>query len=648
MVNGINIIRVMKKSLLILAFVALFVACEREFFTVTIEDVTENTDVSNGTPVSFTVVSNPETKSVITISEGKANFTWETTDRAAVYTSDGEKVILTPSAIVADECTLTGTIPAGKTISAGAYVVYPAACLTGPEQITFPASYDHPEDAQGPVIVAKVASDISEGEQAATPLSFKYVTGAMRFTVSDVPSIATSFEVSSTKRISGVFTLGYDVNDDPEITYASGEGSSITINAVCKQGGESTFTGERTVVIPIPTVGTSNEDDTADQTITFEVKYSSNTLKTASVSRTKAKGNKVMTRKSFVAMPALSINPTVYIHSHFSGWGSTTDIEMSPIGTTYSKTIQTIGDQKFRVMVRYKVGESNVDIEMGHTSSDDDEMKGGTFENVNATDEASRKNAKISSTPGTYTLSYDNTSGVYGITKESDTFTPYLIGANYGNWDLGVVVGNASYAVTDKDVEGKYYKIGIIGKYKFVYNSSWYSSLGPNNDVQETAINSGSKSFKYNESSNNSFGSDNEISFIIFSVASKTYNYYAEGGAGGQGTTMRVNGSWSWDSEYKTGTTFNDSYGQLSTVSVAMTKDQEFCVEFYKSEWGDGALQRLDRSRCYYEGGNDDLGGANLSNADGANNFKVSKSGTYLFIMNDKDGYWNYKVIRIL
>ena len=344
----------------------------------------------------------------------------------------------------------------------------------------------------------------------------------------------------------------------------------------------------------------------------------------------------------------MDINPTVYIHSHFSGWGSTTDIAMGKSESTYSKTIQTIGDQKFRVMVRYTVGESPVDIEMGHSSSDDDTMKGGTFVNVNAVAEASRKNAKISSAPGTYTLSYNNTTGSYSITKVSDSFTPYLIGANYGNWSLSTVVGNASYAVTDKDVEGKYYKIGIIGKYKFVYNSSWYSSLGPNNDSQETAVDSGSKMFKYNDTSSNSFGADNEISFIIFSVtsSSKQYNYFGEGGtSGGQGTTMRVNGSWSWDSGYKTGTTFNASYSQLSTVSVAMTKDQEFCVEFYKSDWGK-PLNRLFRSDCKYQGGNDASGNANLSNADGDYNFKVKNAGTYLFIMNDNGSIWNYKVIR--
>ena len=359
--------------------------------------------------------------------------------------------------------------PEGDFVDEGAYVVYPADRLTGAAQITFPASYTQPSDAQGPVIVAKVPSNISTaGEHnVPTPLHFQYVTGAMRFTVSDVPAIATGFEISSTKTLCGIYTLGEDANHIPTITNTSDLGKTVTIGKVCVQPSEEGFTGARTIVIPIPTVGSSNTDSSKDQTITFSVKYSSTVLKTASVNRIAAR-SKVITRKTFASMAALEVAPTVYLKSDMTDWSEKLVekaewASMSKSSLTYSISLGALGDSEYnnlkecyKVYVEY---DNDVLVKMGPSTNDA----------TGLTNSYSVQASNANRIPGygTYTFSYNNTTGAMTATKIATRLPLYV---TTSSWSSGARTLDSSHQLTWLNDKWAFKILETNGDFKIYYN----------------------------------------------------------------------------------------------------------------------------------------------------------------------------------
>lgn len=584
----------MKKYLFMIAATCVVLACAKE--NIQNDATPDNVQDAKGN-ISFVVDVESVSDVKATISSN-TNFTWETSDRAAVYTSEGTKVELTPDNISGGVATFTGNVPSGETVAEGAIVVYPASFLTASNKVTFPAEYT--SNGQGTVLAAKVASG--------RKLTFKYLAATLKATITDVPSIATTIRVTSTETLTGEHTINF-TGDTPALSTSS-TAKTITFSSLAK--------GNTILVVPVPTVGT--------QTFTYDVNYSSSVLFTKSTTKTFA-------RNSYMSMASLTINPSVYLIGDMTtGWSTEerTSWRFSN-SAPYTTTLQTIGNQYFRIGVVYP---TDVYVEMGSVGSD---LTTATGTLQLSTDKAVR----LSTTKGKYTIQYDNTTAGYSISKVTDDFYPYIIGTNYGSWNLGDAFVDAN-KITTKDFYGKYYKTGILGDFAFIYNPTWRSALRPNstNDTHQTSTNSGEQSIHCG-ASNSHFGESGKLSTIIFSVedGSGVYNYYNEYDSG-QGMTMKVvttSDNWGSTSEHEATKVYDGSgFGQLTSCTLDLSAGTKFFVKFNDNQVG--------KDRCYY------WAGSSLEAADvGSYNFKIKDDcgGRYLFILNDKDGVWDVKIFRL-
>ena len=172
----------MKKYLFIIAAAAAVLACEK---VNSVDEIIDNP----ATPIEQVMPAGQQISFAATVegSESKAtlssatNFTWESTDRAAVISHNGNKILLVPSSISGASATFTGTLGDGDSIDEDAVVVFPAARLTDGGKVLFPSSYDSAELTQGPTLAAQVKSKA---------LAFKYLAGTVKLTINNIPSIA--------------------------------------------------------------------------------------------------------------------------------------------------------------------------------------------------------------------------------------------------------------------------------------------------------------------------------------------------------------------------------------------------------------------------------------------------------------------------
>lgn len=393
----------MKKFFGILIFTAVVLSCSKE--NVESQDQPEIT--SNGRQVCFTVTVEGVDDTRATISSS-TNFTWESTDRAAVFSHSGEKVELVPSSISGGSATFTGTLTSDSDyIDEGALVVYPAARLTGTgaaPTVTFPAEYSSASETQGPVLAAKVVSG--------GPLAFKYLAGTLKITITDVPSVATKFYVNTRNAdnsgdvvCTGIFSVDFS-GDTPSLTSGASTGQNITIT--------NTASGSTSLYIPLPTAG--------EQKVYLDVKTTkiseSENLFSKGVSLT---STKAVARNSFISMPALTINPSVYMISDMTSWEHGSKVEMTKVGNTASITMNAIANRHWRPIVVYPTGYW---VFYGFTGSDN-EAASGTFNNVTSTSEGSRKSAIVYSTAGNYTLSFNYVTGAYSAASNGTTSAFY-------------------------------------------------------------------------------------------------------------------------------------------------------------------------------------------------------------------------------
>lgn len=436
----------MKKYLLMIAAASVLFACAKENIQ---DDATPGNGQYAEGNISFVVdvESASDVKATISSSD---NFAWEDSDRAAVYTSEGTKVVLTPSGISGGVATFTGDVPSGETVAEGAIVVYPAAFLTGPSTVTFPDSYT--TNGQGTVLAAKVASD--------RKLNFKYLAATMKATITDVPSIATSITVTSTAVLTGAYSIDFS-GDTPAISTSS-SAKTITFTSPSE--------GNNVLVVPIPTTGSA-------QTITYSVKYNESDLFIKST-------NKTLNRNTYMSMAALTIEPSVYLVSDMTSWADGEKVEMSLTGTNASFTINAIGGKHWRPIVVYPTGFWAF---YGFTGSDSS-LTSGTFNDVTSIPDG-KMSALVNASAGNYTLSFNYVTGVYS-SSSTGTIGDFVIGdSSFGNrqnmnkltstlaynvrqWGNG---GGTLYAYYNNDYaasQGGYYYVSSENYYLWVYNFS--------------------------------------------------------------------------------------------------------------------------------------------------------------------------------
>lgn len=330
--------------------------------------------------ISFVVDVESISDSKATISASD-NFTWEDSDCAAVYTSEGSKVVLTPSGISGGVATFTGDVPSGETVVEGAIVVYPAAFLTAANTVTFPATYA--TNGQGTVLAAKVASG--------RKLTFKYLAATLKATITDVPSIATSITVTSTQTLTGEHTIDF-----------SGSTPTLSTSSTAK---EITFSspanGNNELIIPVPKTG-------ASQTFTYKVNYSSNVLFTKSTTKTLA-------RNAYLSLKDVTINPSVYLIADFTDWTYSTSKLMEGSGTSRTATQLARENEYYRYLVDF----GSVQVDMGPASN------GSTSKNEVFT---GAMNASKIDSYGMYDFSFDYVTANNQVTESATPVNIYLTG----------------------------------------------------------------------------------------------------------------------------------------------------------------------------------------------------------------------------
>ncbi|MGI6313866.1 MAG: hypothetical protein ACOXZI_06045 [Candidatus Cryptobacteroides sp.] len=438
----------MKKYIYILIAAAAVMACQKEKINVGQELPVQ------GNKVEFTAtVESAASKAIVA---SASEFTWEASDKAALITTNGIRLELAISNISGKSATFTANVPDSDSITEGTLVVYPASLLNNDGTVTFPTSYTNGKGADGPALAAKVSSTRT--------LDFKYLAGTIKFTIADVPAIATSIDVKARNSddnadftCTGTYTVDFS-GATPSLIGETTPGSSVSISGL--------VAGSNTVSLPLPRTG--------DQKVVVSVKYNTETLFTKSVTLS---GTKAVTRNFYAAMPALNINPEVYIIGDRIGWNTTDAPVAAVLGSVASTDFTVLRKRYFRAIVKYG------DFEVNYGFAELDVNAG-----ANGTLVAGQSNAPFIAYSGVYTITFDYTSGAYTVTKTA-TSPLYMIGVN-NVWAFDsstnpfTVIPNTNllyWKGTSTHTEYKVYEYGITGwDVNYAYGSNYKGNLdGP-------------------------------------------------------------------------------------------------------------------------------------------------------------------------
>ena len=567
-----------------IATVSIVLACAKE--NIQNDATPEKAQDAKGN-ISFVVdvESASDVKATISASD---NFTWEASDRAAVFTSEGHKVVLTPSDISGGVATFTGEVTSGETVPEGAIVVYPADFLTAANTVTFPAEYT--SNGQGTVLAAKVASG--------RKLTFKYLAATLKATITDVPSIASSITVTSTQTLTGAHTINF-TGSTPTLSTSS-TAKEITFS--------SPANGNNELVIPVPTTG-------AAQTFTYKVNYSSNVLFTQSTTKT-------LERNSYMSMASLTINPSVYLLSSMTGWGEDDSkrLLMSVSSGVASSTLNALKNQYFRVCIKYPACEDM--IEMGPASSITENSENGDM-NTDVSDWVEKPSVLVKDAIGKYSITYNYTTGRYGIATLETSPSIYAVGAQ-NSW-------NISNTDTPLVKAGKwYYVLGYNGIYKINYSgyqtNKWFGVFGYNGSSATGAP--GIEGADFGSSDSNS---DWYYSSVLYDSENNLYYYWAEGKDNVQSfAQLYLKGS--WDS-FSIGVpmTRSSSNTHIWTITRTFAANQTFKVTDGADAWW-GFSNNME---SIYD---------NTVQAESADNLKITVAGTYLIMFNEKTN--KYHIVK--
>lgn len=373
----------MKKYAYILAACAALVACAKE----AVQEEFVNPSESNVNTVTFKATIETPTKGTVA---NNGAFTWNDTDEIAVWTS-AQKRTATATSISGSTAEFTFTLGEGETISDGAIVVYPANLLTANATVTFPTAYTAAEAAASNLALA--------AEVDGSNLAFKYLGGVIEATITDVPSIASAIEVTSTSVLTG----------DHTVTFSAGVPSMAT-SSTAKTVTVTPTAGSNTIVLPLPTSANN-------QGITFAVKQSSTEL----YSRTATKD---VARAAYFKMSDLTINPDVYIIADFTDWTYSSACTLTGSGTTRSATLVSGNDKYYRYVLDF----GSVQVDMGPSSDGSTSLSESFVTSSNA--------SKISSY-GCYDFTFDYTTNLNSVSASATNPQIYLTGSFQASaWSL--------------------------------------------------------------------------------------------------------------------------------------------------------------------------------------------------------------------
>lgn len=516
------------------------------------------------------------------------NFTWEASDRAAVFTSEGHKVVLTPSDISGGVATFTGEVTSGETVPEGAIVVYPADFLTSAKTVTFPATYT--TKGQGTVLAAKVASGRT--------LNFKYLAATLKATITDVPSIASSITVTSTQTLTGAHTIDFS-GSTPTLSTSSTE-KEITFS--------SPANGNNELIIPVPKTG-------AAQTFTYKVNYSSSVLFTQSTTKTLA-------RNTYMSMAPLTINPSVYLLSNMTGWGEDDSkrLLMSVSSGVASSTLNALKNQYFRVCIKYPSCEDM--IEMGPASSITENSENGDM-NTDVSDWVDKPAVLVKDAIGKYSITYNYTTGIYGIATLETSPSIYAVGAQ-NSW-------NISNTDTPLVKAGKwYYVLGYNGIYKINYSgyqsNKWHGVFG----YSDSAVGA-EPGIEGADFGNSSSESDWYYSSVLYDSENNRYYYWADGKDNVKAfEQIYLKGSWDG---FSVGVpmTRSSANTHIWTITRTFAANQTFkATDGDKAWWG-----YAGNMECIYD---------YTVLAESNDNLKITEAGTYFIMFNDKTN--KYHIVK--
>ena len=439
----------MKRIVFLISLTLLTVYCTKEANYNEInendEPVVETTAVGTKT-VTFTatVENDPVTEGTVA-TDGA--FTWSNTDEIAVWTSS-QKRTATATNITGSSADFTFTLEESETISSGAIVVYPESLLTAAGTVTFPTTYTAEEAAKSNLALA--------AEVNGSSLSFKYLGAVIEATITDVPSIATAIEVTSSEALTGVHTVSFSEGIPSMAT--SSTAKTVTVTPLA---------GSNTIVLPLPTAA-NDANETTDQSITYTVKHDSDELFTKTAS-------KDVDRSEYFKMRDLTIAPSVYVVGGMTdNWKVkdesaevTNALQLTRDNVTYSTShLSTLTDDVyFRLHLVFPSGYA-ADVQ----PADEVARLSGTFVSVGTT------NAVPIAKKGIYSLSYNITTGAYALTKTSDTPIMYIT----NGWTTPFDFSLPMTSITSSNTKERYMYFGQLHslEFKLYYNEAWGTAVG--------------------------------------------------------------------------------------------------------------------------------------------------------------------------
>ena len=606
----------MKKVFMIISLGIVAISCAKEN---NVSEEPQQGIEKKGREVSFivSVEGRSDTRSTISASD---NFTWESTDRAAVYTNQNDTIHLKPTQITGDGATFVGTLKDDSDfIPEGAVVVYPAARLKGSKDtpaVEFPSQYDNPSKTQGPTLAAVVTSDKT--------LLFYYLAGTVKVSISDLPSIATSVKVNTVDPdnqtnpviCTGTYPLVV-VENTPSLDSdnASNTGNQITINSPSSDH----------MYIPLPTEGS--------QRLYLDVMYNSTSIHYEQLTfTTVGEGDNVIkknggnvTRNMFASMPAISINPDVYLVSDFGGSEASTKLT-SKTGTTYSSNSYNllnpgVNGKTFRFNVVYTKQDPDITVQYGYSSTTDG-SSGGTL-SVGQTNKARLYKG------GRYSVAFNYVDGTYTTTKSAGM---YVIGTdNYWAFDNNNDNGQAMTSLAGGiyvwqgepgNTGIKFYEAGLTS-----WTSGTYGSNGEGDGKTDISVTSDAATTLLFRNIGSEYWAANWSENSASTRTRKAYKIITGNSDCSSVKLLGVGGDWS------TGITLTQLYGKhiwgKEGVSVASNSQVKFLIgSTYAGSYGssDGSVD-LSTFNMYGL-----QGGAN------GKNFSLP-AGTYDIYFDDEDWY---------
>lgn len=463
----------MKKYLFMMAAAIAVMACEKE--NAVLQQVDPELAGKNVVTFSATL-EKADTKAVVA---GNNDFTWETTDVAAVYSKKGQKVSLTVSSPGSGNgrAIFTGVMTDDDDeIEAGAIVVYPADRLSwdavdNKPQVTFPTSYDAPNKTQGPTLAAKVAAD--------RKLAFKYLAGTVKVTLTGLPSNADHVVLNTANDIKCTGTYDLDLEDSNSNDYlieGTPSGNAVTVSGLAS--------GTNVIYMPLPTIG--------DQDLYVDIYDSSdNKLFFKGVSLS---GSHTVTRNLYLVMNDLAMPAAdIYVVGDMTDrWqikdasaGLSNALKLTNTAGTYSGRLAVrTANSYFRIRVAYNA-------EYSYEIQPDDETANlsGSFTSAGTT-----YAVPIAET-GVYTITFTPTNpstgdytGSYTLTKKTEgtDITPdYYITNSASDWAAPFDYSMKLTALHSSKSTERYMYRGVLPglSYKIYYNEAWGTAYGLKDSV---------------------------------------------------------------------------------------------------------------------------------------------------------------------